>query len=359
MSRFLPLLPVLLLAPISRAQSSSSGPEVASPAVVVPPEPLETSAPAAEAPTAVVVAILPLEANEEAREQAPGLTALLVSRLAESPRVAVSSRADQEAVRAAGVCADGSCLDAPPGSPGSGKARYVITGRLDGFGSRYIFTTNLMDSESGRALARPRIEVTAKEALPRAAVSLADQLLATLVPDPTERASSPDPSVSSRPRANSFVVGLRFNNSLISDFGSFNPGGDVELGFHFHPEWVVFGQVGLTYVTGEAEGRKGGLNVLPSVLGLRHYHNAEGAIRPYWGLGLGIQLSFGEYGIFQQTGPLPTVIGFTGLEFLVAGHLGIQVEASTNIAQATLGLTDGGLGSGLNLDLNAGIAWHF
>jgi hypothetical protein len=190
-------------------------------------------------------------------------------------------------------------------------------------------------------------------------VSIADQLLAVLVPEPTERASESAPSVSSGPRAGSFVFGLRFNNSLISDLGSFNPGGDVELGFQFHPEWVVFGQVGLTYVTGEAEGHKGGLNVLPSVLGLRHYNNAEGTFRPYWGLGLGIQLSFGEYGIFKQTGPLPTVIGFAGLEFLLAGHLGLQLEASTNIAQATLGLTGGGLGSGLNLDLNAGIAWHF
>ena len=27
--------------------------------------------------------------------------------------------------------------------------------------------------------------------------------------------------------------------------------------------------------------------------------------------------------------------------------------------KATLGLSDGGLGSGLNLELNAGIAWHF
>jgi TolB-like protein len=359
-SRFLPLLPALLLAPIAGAQSPSSGPEAGISAVAVAPAaPVEAPAPAAEAPTALVVTLLPLEANDEARELAPGVTALLVSRLAEFPRVTVSSRADQEAVRTAGVCAEGSCLEAAPGTPGSGKARYVITGRLDGFGSRYVLTTSLMDSESGRALARPRVEVAAKEALPRAAVALADQLLATLVADPTERASSPVPSTSWTPRTGSFVFGLRFNNSLISDLGSFNPGGDVELGFHFHPEWVVFGQVGLTYVTGEAEGRKGGLNVLPSVLGLRHYHNPDGAFRPYWGLGLGIQLSFGEYGIFKQTGPLPTVIGFAGLEFLVAGHLGLQLEASTNIAQATLGLTGGGLGSGLNLDLNAGIAWHF
>jgi hypothetical protein len=251
------------------------------------------------------------------------------------------------------------CPEAAPGTPGSGKARYVITGRLDGFGTRYLLTTSLVDSESGRALSRPRIEVAARDALPRAAVSLAEQLLAALVPESSERPSAPVASSVKAPGVGSFLFGLRFNNSLISDFSTFNPGGDVEIGFQFHPEWVVFGQVGLTYVRSEEEGRKGGLNVLPSVLGMRHYHNVERSFRPYWGFGLGVQLSFGEYGIFQQTGPLPTVIGFGGFEYLIAGHLGLQLEASTNLAQATLGLTDGGLGSGLNLDLNAGITWHF
>jgi TolB-like protein len=345
-SRLLPLLLALSLVPAARAQPSSEAPEDVTPA--------------AEAPAPlIVVAILPLEANEDARDEAPGLTALLVSRLSESSRLAVSSALDREAVRAAGTCTVSPCPDAAPGTPGSTKARYVITGRIDGFGTRYLLTTSLVDSESGRALSRPRIEVAARDALPRAAVSVADQLLATLVPESSER---PDPMVASAsksPGTGSFLLGLRFNNSLISDFSTFNPGGDVEIGFQFHPEWIVFGQVGFSYVRSEQEGLKGGLNVLPSVLGMRHYHNVERSFRPYWGFGLGIQLSFGEYGIFQQTGPLPTVIGFAGFEYLIAGHLGLQLEASTNIAQATLGLTDGGLGSGLNLDLNAGIAWHF
>ncbi|QRO01394.1 hypothetical protein JRI60_21420 [Archangium violaceum] len=346
MSRLLPLLLALSLVPAARAQSSSEAPEGVTPAA-------ETPAPL------IVVAILPLQANEDARDEAPGLTALLVSRLSESSRLAVSSASDREAVRTAGTCSVSPCPEAAPGSPGSSKARYVITGRIDGFGSRYLLTTSLVDSESGRALSRPRVEVAARDALPRAAVSIADQLLATLVPEASQRSDPMVASASKVPGTGSFLLGLRFNNSLISDFSTFNPGGDVEIGFQFHPEWIVFGQVGFSYVRSEQEGLKGGLNVLPSVLGMRHYHNVERSFRPYWGFGLGIQLSFGEYGIFQQTGPLPTVIGFAGFEYLIAGHLGLQLEASTNIAQATLGLTDGGLGSGLNLDLNAGIAWHF
>jgi TolB-like protein len=351
-SRLPPLLLVLLLGTVAGAQPSSSGPEAAPPAAESPPE-------APEPAPVLTVILLPLESNADAREQAAGVTSLLVSRLAESSLLAVSTASDQEAVRLAGVCAAGTCSEAAPGTPGSSKARYIITGRLDGFGSRYLLTTSLVDSESGRALDRPRIEVSAREALPRAAVSVADQLLATLMPEPTERAITKAPTATKVPSVGSLLVGVRFNNSLISNLSTFNPGGDVEIGFQFHPEWVVFGQVGLTYVTAQEVGLKGGLNVLPSVLGLRHYHNVEQAFRPYWGLGVGVQLSFGEFGIFRQTGPLPTVIGFFGCEYLIAGHLGIQLEASTNLAQAMLGLSDGGLGSGLNLELNAGIAWHF
>jgi TolB-like protein len=306
------------------------------------------------------VAVLPLEADTEARDEAPGLTALLVSRLAESPRLIVSTQADLEGVHTAESCSKEPCAEPAPNSLGLTRPRYIVTGRLDAFGSRFVLTTNLVDSESGRALSRPRIEVSAREALPRAAVSVADQLLATLIPEPTGRLEPGAPATAtSAPGPGSFLVGLRFNNSLISNFSSFNPGADVEFGFQFHSEWVVFGQVGFSYVSSDDKEHQGGLNVLPSVLGLRHYHNTERALRPYWGLGLGVQLSFGEFGIFRQTGPLPTVIGFAGLEYLIAGHLGLQFEASTNVAQATLGLSNGGLGSGLNLDLNIGIAWHF
>ena len=344
MSRLLPpLCLTLLLASSVRAESA-------------PAAPATGAAPAApEAPREVV--LLPLEADADAKDEAPGLTALLVSRLSESSHLTVSTAADEDAVRRAGACAQPPC---PEATPDSLKARYIISGRLDGFGTHFVLTTTLLDTQTGRALRRPRVEVAARDALPRAAVDMADQLLAALVPasevNVIEATSDPAARV---PTTGSFLVGVRVNNSLISNFSSFNPGGDVEIGFQFHPEWVVYGQVGFSYVSSNTEGAKGGISVLPSVLGLRHYHNVENALRPYWGLGLGVQLSFGEFGIFRSTGALPTVIGFGGLEYLFFGHLGVQLEASTNIAQAVLGLSDGGLGGGLNLDITLGIAWHF
>jgi hypothetical protein len=52
-------------------------------------------------------------------------------------------------------------------------------------------------------------------------------------------------------------------------------------------------------------------------------------------------------------------MGFFGAEYLIADRLGLQLELGTNLAQATLGLADNGLGDGLNLDLSAGISYHF
>ena len=39
--------------------------------------------------------------------------------------------------------------------------------------------------------------------------------------------------------------------------------------------------------------------------------------------------------------------------------MGLQLEAGTNVAQAVLGLAGHGLGDGINLDLNAGVSYHF
>jgi TolB-like protein len=287
------------------------------------------------------VAVLPLEANEAGRDAAPGLSALLLSRLAESLLLEVRSPTDAEGA-----------------SPVTG-VRYVVSGRVDRFGSRYLLTATLRETVSGRVLARPRQEVSALDALPFATVALADVLRTAIVPVSEAQPLAAPSGLPRGPGMGSFSVGLRLNNSFISQLASLNPGADLEFGYLFHPEWMAFSQIGFTYVRSEEEGRTGGLNVLPSVVGLRHYHGLENSFRPYWGFGLGVQLSFGEYGIFQQTGPLPTVVGFAGLEYLIAGRLGLQLEAGTNLAQATLGLASNHLGSGLNLDLNAGIVWHF
>lgn len=351
------------------APPSSGSTAAPAPAPVTPPAASASTPAPAAAPQpekeALIVAVLTLESNESARDSAPGVTSLIASRLAESPRLRVLSQRDIETVLDAerqrqllGIksCDRGACLQELSSITG---ARYIITGRLDRFGDQYLLTASLVDTIGGRSLAKPRAEAPEADTLLRTAEAVADELLAALV--------TPDDATSARPLlggakttgGGGFVLGLRINNNFIDNLATLNPGADVELGYWFHPEWVGFAQVGFSYVRSNTEGAKGGLNVLPSLVGMRHYHNVAKSLRPYWGLGLGVQLSFGDFGIFQSTGPLPTVVGFGGLEYLIAGRVGVQLEAGTNVAQAVMGLAESKLGDGLNLDLNAGISYHF
>ncbi|MBN1208171.1 MAG: hypothetical protein JXB05_25135 [Myxococcaceae bacterium] len=382
--RLSPLFLVLLLTTVARAQAPA--PAEASPSTSAPPpaageapstpapavEPAPANAPAKQdkAPDELpTVAVLSLEANKAAQEAAPGIASLVASRLAESPKLKVLTQRDietmlsterQRQVLGSASCASqGPCLEELSNAIG---ARYMVTGRLDQFGEKYLLTVSLLDTFSGRSLARPRAEASSGEALLQIADAIGQQLLVELVPPEGQ-----SPGASARPLLGSIketpgggmVLGLRINNSFIDNLAALNPGGDVELGYAFHPEWVGFLQVGISFVRSTQEGEEGRLRVLPSVLGARHYYRIEHSLRPYWGLGLGVQLSFGDFGIFKSTGPLPTVIGFFGAEYVFAGKLGITVEAGTNLAQATLGLAENGLGDGLNLDLTAGIVYHF
>nr|WP_240672892.1 CsgG/HfaB family protein [Corallococcus coralloides] len=313
----------------------------------------------------LTVAVLPLAANAAGRDAAQGITSLISGRLSESPRLRVLSQRElqqrvgterQLELVGRAPCEKGECVQELSSLTG---ARYVLTGRLDRFGGQYLLDASLVDTRDGRTLARPRTEASEDGELLRAVVAVTDELSIAL--------ESPGELVQARPLLGGAVasspgggltLGLRFNNSFIDKVSSLNPGLDLEMGYWFHPEWQGFVQVGFTWVhaSGDDEGE---LNVLPSIVGARHYHRLETDLRPYWGFGLGVQLSFGDYGIFQSTGPLPSVVGFVGLEYLLAGHVGFQLELGTNIAQAVLGLADDGAGDGLNFDVNAGIAYHF
>jgi len=355
-------------APADVGSSSVPAPEAApAPAASTEPAaqpPVEDKADkAAEVPS---VALLSLETNNAAAEEAaPGVASLIASRLAESPHLKVLTQKDIEAILGVerqrqllgkGACSQAACLEEVSHLTG---ARYVITGRLDRFGDKYLLTVSLLDTTKGRSLAKPRAEASSPEELPQIADAIGEQLLAELAPAGRTAPGRPLFGSAEDTPGGGLVLGLRINNTFIDNLAALNPGADVELGYHFHPEWIAFLQVGITFVRKTEDGETSRLNVLPSVIGARHYYRMQHSFRPYWGLGLGVQLSFGQFGIFRSTGPLPTVIGFFGAEYVIADKLGFHLEAGTNLAQATLGLAENGLGDGLNLDLAAGISYHF
>ncbi|MFY1829361.1 hypothetical protein ACN47A_25815 [Myxococcus fulvus] len=377
MSRvFAQLVLLLVLSPSAWAQSpveSVSPPDAAqvgpaetppvAPAAEVPAVPAPATPAPDEAPMSV--AVLAFDSNPSARDSVTGVTSLITARLAESPRLWVISQRDIEASLDAErrrqlveleTCDVGPCLQQLATLTG---ARYVVSGRVDRFGDSYLLTARLVDTEAGLTLAKPRAESPEADTLFPTVYAIADALVAELVNPGENHGARPLIGGAPLTGGGGLSLGLRINNNFVDKLSTLNPGADVEVGYWFHPEWLGFIQVGFSYVQSTTEGAKGGLNVLPSVVGARHYHNVEKSLRPYWGFGLGVQLSFGDFGIFQSTGPLPTVVGFIGLEYLIAGHVGVQLEAGTNVAQAVLGLAESQLGDGLNLDLNLGIAYHF
>ncbi len=357
---FAPLVVLLVLL------SPSAWAQVFSPSSEPDPQPVPaTSAPSKEeAPLSV--AVLAFEANPSARDSAAGVTSLITGRLAEAPRLWVVSQRDidaslneaqrQQLVELKSSCERGLCLKDLSKLTG---ARFVIIGRVDRFGESYLLTANLLDTEREESLSKPRAESPEADTLFPTVYAIADALVAELVAPGVSQGARPLIGGAPMVGGGGLSLGLRINNNFVDKLANFNPGADLEVGYWFHPEWLGFVQVGFSYLRSDTEGAEGGLNVLPSVVGARHYHNVEKSLRPYWGFGLGVQLSFGDFGIFQSTGPLPTVVGFLGLEYLIAGHVGVQLEAGTNVAQAVLGLAESKLGDGLNLDLNLGIAYHF
>jgi len=126
----------------------------------------------------------------------------------------------------------------------------------------------------------------------------------------------------------------------------------------FHPEWNAYLQIGVAFVRAQSSEGALGVNVVPSVVGVRHLYNVENALQPYWGLGLGVQLAFGDFGPIQRSGLLPTLIGCGGLQFLFTDSVGVLVEIKTDLAQATLEVIRGSSGLGLHLDLSLGVVFH-
>ncbi|MDQ3265538.1 MAG: hypothetical protein M3Y59_18085 [Myxococcota bacterium] len=314
------------------------------------------ASPAAEATLAAVekitVAILSLEGNKAAQDDAPGVASILASTLAESPRFKVITQADiaavigverQRTLMTGGECNTDACMTELAGALGS---RYLVAGRLDRYGDKYVLTTSVFDSRSASSLAKPRAEVPAQERLPEAAASMGQQIRAALG-DKAGRVQSAGP----------FSLSLKVGSGFIASLTSFAPSGDLELGYHFAEEWVAVVQVGFKpFSTG---GGSSGVNLLPSFVGIRKLHFIENKFQPYWGLGLGVQLALGRFGIFEETGPLPSLWAVGGFQYMFTPHLGALLEGKTNLAQATLGLLGDQATGGFNIDLTAGIHYRF
>src|SRR5207244_8198904 len=121
-----------------------------------------------------------IDANAGGADLVAGLSALLTERVKSGDqKFKVYSQADLERVVTAERqkqligCSDESCLAELSDALG---ARYIVTGRLDRFGNRYVLVGGLYDSATSAAPAQSRREVTDPERLPAALDEVADDL---------------------------------------------------------------------------------------------------------------------------------------------------------------------------------------
>lgn len=329
----------------------------------------ETSA-RAEGPSPVVVAVSGFASNPAAASQAGAVEALVGNQLAASKDFKVITQSDiatllgierQKQLLGAtdGECTD-SCMTELAGAVG---ARFVVSGRVDRFGEAYVLTANLFDAQAAKALVKARADAKNDAAIPEAVTEITHQLteaLSATVPSSSAGSvaagkSGEGPKASAHP----FSLGLLVGNSLIASIQTLNFSGDLEFGWRFERDWMAFVQVGTTLVRQDHEILPESFALVPSALGVRHLYLVDRDFQPYWGLGLGVQLAIGDFGFFGNTGPLPSVYGYVGFQYLITEHFSAGLEGSTNLAQTMLGLTNDNRGTGFNLDLSGALTWRF
>jgi hypothetical protein len=125
-----------------------------------------------------------LDANKVAADLTEGLTALFSERVKSADaRFKVFSQADIERVisveRQAELlgCSNDACLAELSGALG---ARYILSGRIDRYGDRYVLTASMVDTQATKVLVQSRREATDPGKLPGAADEMADELLQPL-----------------------------------------------------------------------------------------------------------------------------------------------------------------------------------
>ncbi|MFZ5468733.1 MAG: outer membrane beta-barrel protein, partial [Myxococcota bacterium] len=236
-------------------------------------------------------------------------------------------------------------------------ASYVVSGRLDRLGDALVLNVTLYDSRRGVALAKPSVQVAGVEELPIAVEKVAGEIHRAL------EVRAPPTAAPATGGRRGFVLGMKVGNQFLLSLTALSPGGDIDLGYRFDEEWVAFLQLGFNAVFAGEGDRTAQLSLFPSAVGARKLYRVDRAFQPYWALGLGLQLSIGDFALVTDTQGFPTVLGMAGFHYMLNKHLGLTVDASTNVAQTLLGFRrhpgESNVGAGLNFDLSVGFTYRF
>jgi len=307
----------------------------------------------APAPAPVTILVQRFDGNEAAGDLVAGLSSLMTERVQTAdPTFKVYSTADIERVLGAerqkqlmGCTDEVSCLIELSDALG---ARWVIHGRIDRFGDRYVIVSGLWDKEKAVDSAQSRRELIDPGKLPAAIDEVADELLAPLGVKP--RAES---FLSQRLDTKGFTLGLKFSTQLVTSIAQLAFGGDLEIGYRITPAVMAFFQV--SFVTTFGSQAFGSTQLVPGVLGGRYYFRAGKSFQPYLGAGLG--LLYTVQAILNKT--RPALWAHTGVSYLFFPWLGATFDFSIDVLGAAFEIVENTNRKGVNISFSLGVLFRF
>lgn len=306
--------------------------------------------PAQEPPTILVQR---LSGNEAAGDLVGGLSALLTERVKTADAsFKIYSQADLERVvseerqKQLVGCADESCLIELSDALG---ARYIISGRVDRFGDRYVLIANIYDKNEAKAGVQSRREVTDPGKLPAALDEVADEVLAPLGVKPRV-----DTNLANRLDTTGFTLGLKFSTQLVTSIQQLAPGGDLEIGYRITPAVQAFFQI--SFVTTFNTSQFGSTQLVPGILGARYYFRSGKSFQPYVGAALGLLVTIQS--ITSKGDTRPALWGHVGISYLFLPWLGVTTDFSVDVLGAAFELADTQK-RGVNLALSLGALFRF
>ena len=285
------------------------------------------------------LAILEFATNEkELEEKARSVGVLVATRLSFKPDLRVTTSEQVKAMlglekqRALLGCGESGCLTEISGALG---VRYLLQGRLDRYGKKFVLSAGLYDTRSGLALARRLEDADSEEDLPLAADRLAAAIATDLEPAKGKtKAFEPD-----------FHLNVKLGNTVPAlsgfKFSAFNLRIDLEGDYYIRPFLLAFLEAGIVLARTQAESGGEGTNfsLVPVDLGLKYLFRHDKSVRPYAGLGLGLGIvaafvdpaSNGKLGL--------NLNGLVGVAWLPWQTFGFNVETSINLGN--LAVTEG------------------
>lgn len=300
--------------------------------------------PDAGTPAGTTIFVSALEANPEAQPWAATTSQTLAFRL-ERSKLSVLTHADVSAAmnreRQAQLlgCNDAGCVAELGQAMG---ARFIVTGRLDKLGERFVLVASLWDAEANKVVHRARQEGDELEQLPELAKKAADELLIGLGIAP----EAPPADVLAESGINlSARLGTQFFTSLLA----LSPQIDLELGWRFSLRWSAFLQLGagLTFTP------QINVTITPGLLGLRYNFRAGEAFQPVLGGGLGIFATLLNAGKVR-----PSIVLLGGAHYFFWPRLAVTLEASVDLLGAAFDFVEKTNG-GINFGVSLGVAWRF